>query len=96
MGDAEVRYVRNEDFVHRRIVDEMVLVPIRQNIADMDAIYTINPVGAFVWERLDKPATLAELQAAVLDEYAAEPQEVAADLEGFVQEMLSIDAIRRV
>jgi hypothetical protein len=94
MAEARPRYERNPDFIFRRIVDELVLVPIRQNVADMDSIYAMNAVGAFVWERLSTPATRAELEAAVLDEYAAEPDVVAEDLRRFLDEMAVIGAVR--
>jgi hypothetical protein len=96
LAQEEARYERNPDFIFRRIVDEAVLVPIHQQVADMDCIYTLNDVGAFVWERLERPATPAELQAAMLDEYAAEPEALIADLENFVREMSAIGALRKV
>ena len=89
-------YERNPDFIFRKIVDESVLVPIHQDVADMDCIYTLNGVGAFVWEHLDAPATQADLQAAVLDEYAADPQALTTDLESFLHEMTTIGALRMV
>lgn len=92
----EARYERNPDYIFRKVVDELVLVPIHQDVADMDCIYTMNPVGAFVWERLDQPATRAELQTAMLGEYDAEPRAVAADLESFLREMVAIGALREV
>jgi hypothetical protein len=92
----EVRYERNPDFIYRKIVDEAVLVPIHQDLADMDSIYTLNGVGAFVWEHLDAPGTQADLQAAMLDEYAADPEVLFADLERFLSEMATIGALRKV
>lgn len=91
----EVRYERNPDFVFRTIVDEAVLVPIRRQVADMDHIYTLNAVGAFVWGRLDGTATFAGLEAAIIDAFAAEPGVVAGDLRDFLLEMETIGAIRR-
>ena len=96
MTQDEVRYQRNPDYVFRKIVDEMVLVPIRQNVADMDCIYTMNGVGAFLWERIDGQATPADLQAAVVQEYAAEPEAVSGDVDDFLTELLAIGAIRRI
>jgi len=90
----DVRYERNPDFIFRRIVDEAVLVPIQQDVADMDCIYTMNPTGALIWERLEKPATPAELQAALLDEYEADPGSLASDLKNFLDEMAAIGAVR--
>jgi len=96
LAHTEARYERKPDYIFRRIVDELILVPIHQDVADMDCIYTLNGVAAFIWERLDKPVTQADLQAMLLDEYAADPETLAADLEGFIQEMLAFGAIRRV
>ena len=95
MPQDGTRYERNPNYVHRKIVDEMVLVPIHQNVADMDCIYTLNEVGASVWQRLDSPATQAELHAALLDEYDADADVIAADLEAFLREMTAIGAIRK-
>lgn len=94
MAHKEARYEKNPNYIYRTIVDEAVLVPIHQEVADMECIYTLNPVGAFVWERLDGQATRADLQAAMLDEYEAEPQVIAADLDAFLGEMVAIGALR--
>lgn len=96
MAQGEACYERNPNYIYRRIVDESVLVPIHQDVADMDCIYTLNDVAAFVWERLEQPATQAELEVALLQEYAADPEVLAADLAGFLQEMMGIGAIRKV
>jgi hypothetical protein len=96
LAQEEVRYERNPDFVFRKIVDELVLVPIRQDVADMDCIYTMNGVGAFLWERIDGRATPADLQTAVVQEYAADPDVVAADVDAYLRELVAIGAIRRI
>lgn len=96
MAQAEARYARNPDYVFRKIVDEAVLVPIHHNVGDMDCIYTLNGVGAFVWQSLAQPATQAELQTAVMAEYAVAADVIAADLQGFLDEMTAIGAIRKV
>jgi hypothetical protein len=93
---TEIHYERNPDFIYRKVVDEFILVPIHQDVADMDSIYTLNGVGAFVWEHLDQPRTQADLQAAMLEEYAADPEVIIKDLEHFLGEMTSIGALRRV
>ena len=96
MAQEEARYERNPEFIFRRIADEAVLVPIHQQVADMEAIYTLNDVGAFVWARLEARATEAELKKAILDEYAADLEAAAVDLDRFLRGMVDIDAIRRV
>jgi len=88
------RYERNPEFIFRKIVDEMVLVPIHQDVADMDCIYTLNEVGGSIWARLERPATLADLRSGLLEEYDANPDVLAVDLERFLAEMAAIGAVR--
>jgi hypothetical protein len=92
----EARYERNPDYIFRKVVEEFILVPTHQNVADMDSIYTLNEVGAVIWEHLEQPRTQAELQAAMLEAYEAAPEVLLADLERFLAEMTTISALRKV
>jgi hypothetical protein len=96
LAQEAVHYERNPNYIFRKVVDELILVPIHQDVADMDCIYTLNGVGAFVWQKLDGQATPADLQVAVAAEFAADPTVIAADLESFLREMTAIGAVRRV
>jgi hypothetical protein len=89
-------YRRNDNFVSRRIENETVLVPIRNNVGDLDCIYSLNPVGALVWEQLDGVATLEAIRDRIVGEYDVSAVAAAADLNAFVAEMESISAIRPV
>ena len=91
--NKDARYSRNLDFIFRKIVDEYILVPIHQNVADMECIYTLNPVGGFIWQQLETASSMDELQAAMMDEYDADPDVAKSDLESFLEEMASIGAI---
>jgi hypothetical protein len=62
----------------------------------MDCIYTLDALGAFIWDNLDGHATLADIQASIMSEYEVSPPVVAADLLGFVQALESAGALRRV
>ena len=89
-------YQRNPEFIFRLIAEEAVLVPIHNDLADMNCIYSLNEVGAFIWSNLDKFSTSEELHAALQAEYAADEAVIKADLEHFLREMTSIDAIQVV
>lgn len=89
------RYTRNSDFIFRKVVDEMILVPIHQDVGEMDSIYTLNPVGAFIWENLDNPKTLEELKSAILEEYEAPSEVVAADLVNFLNALIEFGAVTK-
>ena len=92
----EKRYQRNEDFIFRKIVEEMILVPVKQNVAEMEAVFTLNEVGAFLWEQLGQPRSLSELHNAVLNEFEADPASVLEDIEAFLKEAETFGAVKEV
>jgi hypothetical protein len=91
-----VPYQRTEDFVARTIAGETVLVPIRRQIGDLESIYTLNEVATFIWDRLAKPTTMADVFLALEQAFAGEPAEMRDDLEEFVAKLLDLGAIKPV
>jgi hypothetical protein len=89
-------YTRNPDFIYRKVIDEFILIPVHQDVADMDSIYILNGVGAFIWENLDPSTTLTDLEATLLEEYDADPNEITNDMERFLRDMTDIGAIQEV
>src|SRR5947209_15090125 len=72
MGDVtglDATYARDPDFVSRRIADEVIVLPIRKNLGDLESIYTLNEVGARIWELLDGRRTLREIRDGIAREY---------------------------
>jgi hypothetical protein len=96
MNECGRVYRRDPNFVSRRIENETVLVPIRNNVGDLDCIFSLNPVGALVWEQMDGAATLEAIRDRIVGEYEVSAAAAGADLNAFVAEMESIAAIRPV
>jgi hypothetical protein len=91
----ETRYRRSENFVFRKIVNEMILVPVKGNIVEMEHIFTLNEVGAFIWDELAQPRTLDELESVVLENFDAEPEIVRPELEAFLADLAANQALER-
>jgi hypothetical protein len=53
MDSLDRRYLRKKDFVVRKVAGETILVPVRNSVAGLDAIFTLNEVGGTVWALLD-------------------------------------------
>ena len=87
-------YIRDTAVVARRIGDETVLVPVRQNVGDLESIYTLNGVAAMLWERLETPQTAEELVAALADEFDVSPPAAAPDVWAFLAEMAELHLVR--
>ena len=96
MSVSKEIYRQDDSFVSRRIEDEVILVPIRQNVADLESIYTLNQVGAQIWEQIDGRRTTAEILPLMVGEFEVSEEEAQKDLTEFIQQLSSIGAITRV
>ena len=96
MIDFKHRYQRNDSFVYRRIENETILVPIKDNVGDMGSIYNLNELGAFVWEHLDGERNLAAIKHKILGKYDVSTKEAEKDLRGFLTDLIEIDAVKLV
>jgi hypothetical protein len=56
----------------------------------------LNGIGAFIWEKLERPSSVEELRSAIFAEYEVEPDTLDADLDRFLVEMKTIGAIKEV
>jgi hypothetical protein len=79
--------------VGRRIADEFVLVPIVGRGADVDGIYNLNRLGAFIWERLDGRRDGIAIVAEIVDQFDVDTQGAARDYRGFITKLQSINAV---
>jgi hypothetical protein len=96
MVELEKCYSRNENFVYRRIEDETILVPIKDNVGDMGSIYSLNEIGAFIWEQLDGRKKLGAVKEKILQGYEVAPREAEKDLSEFVTDLIEIEAVKLV
>jgi len=86
-------YRRNEDIVTRKIAGELFLVPIRGKIADMQRIFTLNPVAEYIWQEIDKQ-NLHEIREGILARFDVEEERAGADIGEFIVELLEAQFIR--
>jgi hypothetical protein len=80
-------FVRSQSVVARVVAGEMLIVPVRARVGDLASIYSFNGTGCLIWKLLESPRTMAELAAAVAQEYEVDPAEAERDVADFVNEM---------
>ena len=90
-----VCYTRDRDVVHRRVADEVILLPIRHNFGDLESIFTLNEVAARVWELLDGRCTIGEVVAAIVEEFAVTGADAERDIAEFLAQLENIGAVHR-
>ncbi len=93
---AEQVFAPSENFVHRVVADEAILVPIASTVGDLDSIFSLNPVGAFIWERIDGRNSLSAICGMLVAEFEVTPRQARDDLDRFIEELRAIGAVRPV
>ena len=95
MGNSAFCLRKKGEFVARSIAGETIIVPVRGRAVDLDAIYNLNEVGAFIWERIDGSTTAAQIAEAVSSEFEVMPGEAAMDIEEFIADLEKAGILER-
>lgn len=90
------RFKRYDHIVSRAIIGETLLVPISGQLADMQHIFTLDPVADFVWNQLDGERTTGDIRDGILEEFEVEEGEAECDLLEFIGELESAALIVEV
>ena len=83
MLSQQARYRRNQDVVSRNIQGELVIVPIRSGVGDLNSLYTLNPVGSVLWDFMNQGHTIGEMVERVCDEFDVTATEAQSDIKRF-------------
>ena len=92
---GESRWIKSEDLVMRNVGGEMILVPIRANVGDLDSVYTLSAVAARIWTLLDGSRSIDELANVISDEYDVDLAAARADLDELIAALESSSLITR-
>lgn len=87
-------FSKNEQIVSRKIAGELFLVPIRGKLADMQQIFTLNPVGEYIWRELDNQKPLKDICNGVISTFEVGEKQAESDIADFIHELLDSDLIK--
>jgi len=85
---TDVRFIRNQEVVSRRIEGELIIVPIRSGVGDLNSLYTLNPVGSVLWDFMTEGRTLGEMVQRICDEFDVTRSQATRDIESFLDSLL--------
>ncbi len=95
MGDQPVTgaYRRRDEVLARRIAGEAMLVPIRGELARLQCIFALSPVGEYIWGLLDGRKSLSDIVNAIVAEFDVDPATAQADALEFLGRLRAEDLI---
>jgi hypothetical protein len=92
-GFLGLQFRKSPNMVFRRIMDECVLVPISPSADHVDNIYSLNEVGAHIWEMVEPGTPMSMIVDSLVNDYEVDPDTAAADLKELIRELREIQAI---
>jgi len=84
---------KKEEILTRRIAGETLLVPVSSDLANMERIFMLDTVAAFIWEQLDGTKSLKQIRDKVLDAFDVKKEQAETDISKFIGELLGADLI---
>jgi hypothetical protein len=91
--DLKIVYQHDPNIVTRLIAGEMILVPIRKHVGEMDFIYTLNETAARVWALIDGDRSLGQIYQQIVAEFDIDPEQAKNDLNELILSLKEFSAI---
>lgn len=83
----------NKEFILREIAGEYILVPIGDTPLSFNGLITVNDVGVFIWNNIEKSSSEEELLNLILDEYEVDKASAKEDLDEFLGKLRESEII---
>lgn len=80
-------YDTKPNFVCKQTGEELLLIPLKDNVADFNQYLVLNELGAFIWTALRAELTFDALQEEIMNEFEVVPGILRSDLEKFIPEI---------
>lgn len=93
--DGRSVFRRSTDVVCRQVGHESILVPIRNNVGNLDFVYTLSPVAARIWQLMDGVRTADEIVETICEEYDVDRDTALNDLAALVADLAEVSLLSK-
>jgi len=90
--DIKIIHSLKSKFVARRVGNEMILVPLTDNVAQMSELFTLNETAMFIWENITDDSTIDTIEKAITEAFTIDNETARKDIEIFfnkIEELFS-------
>lgn len=85
--DIQQLYRIKSKFVTRAVGNELIIVPLSGNVAQMNELFTLNETAKLIWENLDENASLESMQTLLTETFEVDKTTALNDVESFLFRM---------
>lgn len=72
-------------FVTRSVSDELVIVPLSGNVAQMNRLFTLNETGKFIWENSEKCTDSESMVVLLTENFDVQSDAALKDIAAFLE-----------
>ena len=83
--DLQTLYKIKTKFVAREVGNEMILVPLTGNVAQMSELFTLNETARFIWQNTKENTTFTEIENLMTTEFDIDPETAKEDIKKFMK-----------
>ena len=88
--DLQTLYKLKTKFVAREVGNEMILVPLTGNVAQMSELFTLNETARFIWQNITENSTIADIEYLMTNEFYIDTETAKEDIEKFMKQLESM------
>jgi len=88
--EIESLFQLKSKFVTREVGNELIVVPLSANVAQMNELFTLNETAKVIWENLNEGIDMPTLIQTITDTFDIDKYTAEKDLEFFLQRLESL------
>lgn len=74
-------------FVSREVGEELILVPLTNNVAQMNELFTLNSTARFIWENAERTHSAPEMAALITESFDIDRETAQKDIGLFLEKI---------
>lgn len=78
-------------FVSRKVGNELVLVPLVNNVAQMDTLFNLNETAGFLWENLNENSSVEQLKDLLMENFEVDEETAEKDVKEFLEKIEKLE-----
>ena len=91
-----MKYRKKGKAITRKVAGEVLLVPIRGSLADMEKLYVLDEVGERIWDSLDEENSLEGIRDIVCSDFEIDASTAEQDIGEYIEALAHADLIEEV
>lgn len=82
-----------DGYLLRQVAGSNIVVPVGEGSIDFSGVITLNEVGAFIWQILEKGADKQEILDKMLAEYDVSKETAEKDIDEYIEKLRGAELI---